>query len=345
MLQTGIISQSMMIPNISVIIPCYNEQDTITLLLDAIYQQTYPKENIEVLVIDGLSTDGTRVSIVKFMETHPDILIKTIDNPERIIPVALNKGIKAASGEIIIRLDAHSIPQRDYLERCVCALQDNKAENVGGIWVIKPGADNWIARGIARAASHPLGVGDARYRVGGEAQYVETVPFGSFYKSLFNRVGYFNENLLTNEDYEFNQRIRQSGGKIWFDPSIKSIYFARKTYGELAKQYWRYGYWKAKMLLQNPHSLRWRQAVPPLFVISILLGIILSIFYQETLILVIGELTVYLGILILVAAREAKKTHDFSLIFGMPIAMMIMHVCWGISFLWSMFTNYGKSTD
>lgn len=332
-------------PDITVIIPCYNEQDTITLLLEAIYQQTYPKEKLEVLIVDGHSTDATLANVTRFRNAHPDLNIRIIENPQRIIPVALNLGIKESTGEIIIRLDAHSIPYRDYIERCVFALQDKKAENVGGIWEIKPGGNHWIARAIAQAASHPFGVGDARYRVGGKAQYVETVPFGSFYKSLFSKVGYFNEKLLTNEDYEFNQRIRLNGGKIWFDPSIKSIYFSRKTLRELAKQYRRYGYWKAKMILQNPRSLRWRQAIPPLFVISILFWIILFFIYKKTLILLVSELTVYILMLLLVAVREAIKTKDYSLLFGMPIAMMIMHVCWGTSFLWSLFTNYGKSTN
>ncbi len=333
-----------MMPKVSVVVPCFNEQDTITLLLDAIYRQTYPRENMEVLIIDGHSTDETHLRIADFQKKHPELAITIIDNPKRIIPAALNKGIKAATGEIIVRMDAHSIPYPDYIERCVSNLQEKKAENVGGIWEIKSGIDNWIGRGIARASSHPFGVGDARYRVGGKAQFVETVPFGSFYKSLFDKVGLFNEKLLTNEDYEFNQRIRQSGGRIWFDPSIKSIYFSRKNYGELAKQYWRYGYWKAIMLLKDPRSLRWRQAIPPLFVISLVFWIILSIFYQKTLILLIGEITVYLFLLLFAAANEAKKSKDYSLIFGMPVAMMVMHTCWGIAFLWSLFTNYGKST-
>ena len=332
-------------PKISVVIPCYNEEDTITLLLEALYQQTFPKEFLEILIIDGVSSDNTINQIKWFTRNHSDLNIKVISNPERIIPVALNKGIQASTGELIIRLDAHSQPYPDYIERCVLDIQNIRADNVGGIWEIKPGNDNWVGKGIARASSHPLGVGDARYRVGGEAQYVETVPFGCFNKKLFEKVGFFDEKLLTNEDYEFNNRILKSGGKIWFDPTIKSIYYSRKTFRELANQYWRYGYWKGKMILKNPATLRWRQVIPPLFVLSLLLWLVLSFFDHNFLILLTLEITLYLLALLVIAAIEAIKNHDSSYSFGMPIAMIIMHVCWGTSFVWSLITNYGKSKD
>jgi len=207
---------------------------------------------MEVLIADGLSEDGTRDVIAEFQTKHPDLQVHVLENPNRIIPAALNVGIAAAQGEYILRMDAHAIPRPDYVARCVEVLQARQAENVGGVWEIQPQNESWIARSIAAAAAHPIAVGDAGYRIGSQAGYVDTVPFGAFRRELIERIGLFDERLLTNEDYEFNTRIRQSGGRIWLDPQIRSVYFARGSLSDLAKQYWRYGYWKAQMLKRYP---------------------------------------------------------------------------------------------
>ena len=233
---------------VSLIVPCYNEQDTIRLLLSALKDQTYPLSQMEVIVADGNSTDRTREVIHAYKRDNTELPINVIDNDNRTIPAGLNTAISAAIGEYIVRLDAHSMPDRHYVQRCYEALEQEKGENVGGIWEILPGAQSGVARSIAIAASHPIGVGDARYRHTERAGYVDTVPFGAFRRDLIDRIGPFDETLLTNEDYEFNARIRNSGGRIWLDPSIRSKYFSRATLTSLVEQYWRYGYWKAKML-------------------------------------------------------------------------------------------------
>ncbi len=329
-------------PLVSVIIPCYNEQETIASLLEAIDQQTYPSERIEVIIADGMSTDNTCQRIEEFISQHPGFIVQVIENPERIIPKALNRAIDHARGEVIIRLDAHSLPYPDYIERCVAALESKKGDNVGGMWEIEAGDQTWLARSIAIAAAHPLGVGDARYRVGGKAQYVDTVPFGAFWKVLFERLGNFNENLLTNEDYEFNTRIRLSGGKIWFDPQIRTKYLARKNLRELFKQYWRYGFWKAKMVQMYPKTLRWRQLLPPLFVFSLLAGIVLSPFLWLARYWVGIQLGVYVLVLGLIALREAFHRKQVAILLGLPISIATMHIAWGTAFLWSMITPNGK---
>lgn len=329
-------------PIVSIIIPCYNEQETIASLLTAIYQQTYPLKLIEVIVADGNSNDNTLQVIETFIADHPELAIRIIENPERIIPKALNRAIDAAQGEIIVRLDAHSLPNQDYIAKCVAALEQKLGENVGGMWEIEAGAETWIARSIAVAAAHPLGVGDARYRVGGKAQTVDTVPFGAFWKSLFERIGKFNENLLTNEDYEFNTRIRLNGGKIWFDPEIRTKYFARKNLGELARQYWRYGYWKAKMLLIYPKTLRWRQLLPPLFVLSLLVLLCLSLFISPARYLLLFVVGAYLLVLFGIGFQEALRRKQIYLFVGLPLSMATMHLAWGSAFLWSIVTAHGK---
>ena len=198
-------------PSVSIIIPCYNEQDTIRKLLEAVYAQTFPRADLEMVIADGMSTDGTRAEIAAFADAHPDLHIAMADNPAQSIPSALNCALKEAQGEIIVRLDAHSVPYPDYIERCVADLQAGLGENVGGVWEIHPGAPTWVAQSIAVAASHPLGVGDALYRHASKASQVDTVPFGAFKRELLALIGFFDESLLTNEDYEFNTRIRQVG--------------------------------------------------------------------------------------------------------------------------------------
>ncbi len=209
--------------SISIIIPCYNERTTIQLLLGAIRDQTYPSEDLEIVIADGMSTDGTREAIRAYASDHPEMNISVVDNPKRIIPAALNTAIRHARGGTVIRLDAHAAPERDYVERCFKTLERTGAANVGGLWVIKPGGEGWVARSIAVAASHPLGAGDARYRISGDEGPVETVPFGAFQRAWLKRVGDFDETLLTNEDYEFNTRLRKAGGIVWFTPSIRSV--------------------------------------------------------------------------------------------------------------------------
>ena len=327
-------------PKVSIIIPCYNEEATIRHLLDSILAQTTPREQMEVVIADGLSADSTRMMIAAFQQEHPDLSVRIVENSVRTIPSGLNLAIKSASGEMIIRLDAHSAPIPEYVARCVDALESGKGANVGGVWETKPGAQTWVAESIAAAAAHPLGVGDAMYRLNAKAGAVDTVPFGSFRRSLIEKIGAFDETLLTNEDYEFNTRVRQSGGVVWLEPSIRSVYFARSTFGALARQYWRYGFWKWRMLACYPSTLRWRQALPPLFV-AVLIGLgMLSAWFVLARIIIAVQITLYLATLIFAGLISAVKKQKSILIFGLPLAIVTMHISWGSGFLWSMATHW-----
>jgi succinoglycan biosynthesis protein ExoA len=323
-------------PSVSIIVPCYNEKDTIGKLLDAIYAQTFPRADLEVVIADGMSTDGTRAQITAFAESHPDLHIAVADNLARSIPASLNCAMREAQGEIILRLDAHSMPYPDYIERSVANLEAGLGENVGGIWEIHPGARTWVAQSIAVAASHPLGVGDALYRHTDKAALVDTVPFGAFKRELLALIGFFDESLLSNEDYEFNTRIRKSGGRIWLDPSIRSVYFARPTLAKLARQYARYGFWKWRMLRRYPETLRWRQGLPPLFVLSLIVGAGLAVFLPVFRGLLAAEISIYLAALAAVGLQAALGQKKLHLFFGLPIAIATMHITWGAGFLWSM---------
>jgi glycosyltransferase involved in cell wall biosynthesis len=328
-----------MSPLVSVIIPCRNEEKTIHRVLDALHHQSFPLEEMEVVIADGFSTDNTRSSIQNFSQTHPELKVRLVDNPKQIIPAGLNTAIKAAVGEIIVRMDAHSLPEPDYIQRSVAALQAGIAENVGGVWNILPRDNSWIARSIAAAAANPLAVGDALYRFTDKAEYVDTVPYGAFKRALFDKIGLYDETLLANEDYEVNTRIRQAGGRVWLDPAIRCAYFARPTLKALAKQYWGYGFWKAQMLKRYPKTLRWRQALPPLFVLGILFLAVLGFFWKPAWIALGVGLALYLMIQLVPALRIAKKQNDISLALGIILATLTMHFSWGAALVVGLISN------
>lgn len=328
---------------VSIIIPCYNEERTITQLLAGLYLQTYPRNFVEAIIADGLSTDKTRSKIAEFQNLHPDFSVTVIDNPHRTIPAGLNAAIRAARGKYIIRLDAHSVPSVDYIERCVEGLEKDLGDNVGGLWNIQPGENGWVARSIAKAASSRLGVGDAHYRLNSRSGEVDTVPFGSFNRDRLIQLGGYDETLLANEDYELNTRIRLTGGKVWLDESIKSTYYARSTFTGLANQYWRYGFWKAQMIKRYPGTIRWRQILPPAFILALLVSLILSFFGSLFIFLCFAILGTYLFVLAAFGSFIAMKDRDPAFIMGVPCAISIMHSCWGSGFLLGLVSNPKKS--
>ena len=196
--------------------------------------------------------------------------------------------------------------------------------------------DQSTARGIAVAAAHPLGAGATRYRVGGSAGVVDTVPFGTYQRSWLPRVGSFNEKLLTNEDYEYNVRIREKGGVVYFDPRIHSIYLARGSLQALARQYFRYGYWKAQMLQLYPRSVKVRQLLPPVFTSSVILLIILSLFWPFARVLLGSEIAIYIGVVLASAILPAWTKKEATLLLSFPLAIGVMHISWGTGFLWNL---------
>ena len=221
---------------------------------------------------------------------------------------------------------------KTYVERSIQALRDGRGDNIGGVWLIEPGGEGRIARAIALAAAHPLGVGDAFYRFATEAGEVDTVPFGAFRRSLVDEIGGYDESLLTNEDYEFNARIRQRGGKVWLDPQIRSVYFARSTLGALSRQYYRYGYWKWRMLKRYPGSLRYRQALPPLFLLSLIVLALIAPFWWMATVGLLAEVVLYIGTMKVASIPLARKKKDVWLITAVPLAIATMHLSWGCGF-------------
>ena len=320
-------------PRVSVIVPCYNEEKTIRLLLDAVSRQTFPNHDMEVVVADGMSEDDTLQKIEAFRRQNEGLVVRVIENPDQAIPAGLNRAIEAARGEFVIRLDAHSVPHPEYVARCVAGLEQRKGDNVGGVWKIVPSQSTWIARSIAAAASHPFAVGDAKYRYADRPGEVDTVPFGAFRRDYLLKLGGFDESLLTNEDYELNTRIRRAGGKLWLDPNIQVQYYSRSNLGQLARQYWRYGYWKAVMLRRYPGSLRWRQALPPLFVLGLLMLLVASFFLPAACWILLFAVIVYTGALLVSGLDITLRAKQFSQLIGIPLVIATMHLSWGSAFL------------
>lgn len=297
-------------PTVSVVIPCYNEERFIGKVLENLANQ-YSAERYEIIVVDGMSTDRTRASVAEFMRCHPEIAVRLVDNPARNIPTALNLGISEARHEIIVRMDAHSVPSENYVRRCIEGLRTDGVAVVGMPWRIRASDDSLAARAIALAVAHPFGIGDAKYRLlNSESQIVDTVPFGAFRKSLWREVGGFNEALLANEDYDFHYRVRQRGGRILLDTDGYSIYFARNSFKALAVQYFRYGRWKAQMLKRHPRSLRLRQLVAPVFVVALAA---------------------------LVAFKLSRQASDWRLLPMIVLTFPVIHTTWGSSFLTGLF--------
>ncbi|TAK12949.1 MAG: glycosyltransferase family 2 protein, partial [Anaerolineae bacterium] len=320
-------------PTVSIIIPCYNEEKTIGKLLAALHAQTTPHAEMEVVISDGRSEDATLAVIEAFRQSHPDLTIEVIVNPGRSIPAALNLAIARARGEFIVRLDAHSVPHPEYVANSLRLLQAGRGANVGGVWEIQPGADTWMAASIAAAAAHPLGVGDAKYRYTDQAGPTDTVPFGAFRKTLALEVGGFDESLLANEDYEFNTRLRRAGQVVYLDPSIRAVYYARPTLKALWTQYARYGFWKTRMLKRYPGTLRWRQALPPVFVAGLLGGALLFPWLGALRGLYGLAVVSYALALLTAGALLAIRRRKWQLALGVPLAIATMHLAWGGAFL------------
>jgi GT2 family glycosyltransferase len=291
-----------------------------------------------VVIADGMSTDKTRDAIEVFADNHKELNIRVVDNPKRHIPAALNTAINASTGQYIVRLDAHCIPERTYVARCIAHLKNDTAENIGGVWIIEPGDTTPIARAIAVAASNVIGTGNAAYRqAGSDEGFSDTVPFGSYKRSLFDKIGPYDERLLSNEDYDLNVRIRKAGGQVYLDPNIQCIYFARTTLKSLAKQYWRYGFWKVKMLSKYPDSIRWRQALPPLFVLSLAVLLSISIFMPVCLLLTAALLSLYLAMVaISVVIDKRSENLTFMEKILSTAAVITMHFSWASGFLVSL---------
>ncbi len=319
------------LPLISLIVPCFNEEKYISRCLDSIIANNYPKDKIEILVIDGFSRDKTREIIKDYINKYS--FIKLLDNPKIIQPTALNIGIKSAQGDIIIRLDAHSYIAPDFILKSLEYLSKIDAVCVGG--PIETVGKGFIGKVIALVLSSAFGVGGSKFRTSKKAGYVDTIAFGAYRKEIFSKIGFFDENLTRSEDNDFNYRVRKAGGKIFMTPDIKVYYQAPGTLKKLLKQAFNNGWWNVKTLfLEKKACLSWRHFIPFFFTTGILLSAILIIWipFLKSILIFILILYVILACLgsILVIKQKRGELYYIPLL---PLLFFIYHFIYGLGSL------------
>jgi GT2 family glycosyltransferase len=252
-----------------------------------------------------------------------------VDNPARIVPTALNRGIQMARGEVIVRVDGHTVIAPDYVSRCIAALRETGADNVGGL--MHASAESRVGQAIALATSSPFGVGGARFHYASEPGWVDTVYLGAYRREVFERIGGFDEELVRNQDDEFNFRLTRAGGKIWLDPQIRSAYSSRATLRALWRQYFEYGFWKVRVIQKHGRPASVRHLMPALFVMALAGGTLLSLVTREPLWLALVVVPYTLGALgasALVAARNGWRYLPV-----LPLVFWTLHLAYGIGFL------------
>lgn len=327
-------------PLVSVLLPVRNEALYIKQCLQAVFDQTYPIDKIEILIADGMSTDSTRELILKLMQ-H-DNRIKIFDNFGKIVPIGLNILIPEAKGDVIIRVDGHTRIAPDYVNQCVLALSVSGADNVGGRMIAM--GSNPFGEAVAVATSIPFGIGGGRFHHSEKMEWVDTVYMGAWYKDLFRKIGLFDEELVRDQDDEFNYRLRALGGKILLSPLIKSVYSVRSKPRTLWKQYFQYGFWKVRVLQKHPRQMSLRQFIPPLFVLSIWLAFLLTLFLSWGWLFLVGLLGAYL-LANLSASYLAAKGKNFRTFCLLPPTFTIIHISYGLGFLLGLIKLWNRWKD
>src|SRR5215813_2956741 len=260
---------------VSIVMPIRNEEGYVAAALQSLVDQNFPASAIEIIVVDGRSSDRTRDIVQEFARKYPSV--RLLDNPAGIVPTAMNIGIRAARGDVIIRADGHNIYQQDYAANCVKYLEQTGADNVGGPILTVAADGTFGARLVAAILSSPFGVGNSKFRTSREEGFVDTVPFGAFRRELFDRVGLYNEKLVRNQDVELNGRIREAGGKIYLAPVLMTRYHPVKTFPGLLKHAFNTSKWNVFTLCENGRSLRLRHLTPAFFVV--LVGLLIVAFF------------------------------------------------------------------
>lgn len=326
-------------PDVSVVIPCRDEAEFIEELLDAVRAQDLSPA--ETIVVDNGSSDASVAIVEAYATRHPGMRIAVMHCARPGAAAAMNTGIRAAAGDVIVRIDGHSIPRPDYIRRAVAHLAEPKAGVVGGVWEIVPGANTLRARAIALAVQSRLGSGGAAYRHGDAVtapRDVDTVPFGCYSRALWKSLNGYDDDLLVVEDGDFNYRVRQAGYRVILDPEIRCTYFPRRRMRTLGRQYLRYGWWKIPMLLRHPGAVRLRQLVPLGFVTTLVLLSVASIWLPVARTALAALLVVYAAAIAGSALAIARRGGDLRL--GLPVAaaFVIIHLAWGLGGLTHLLT-------
>ncbi len=262
---------------ISVIVPIRNEKQFIRATLDSIIQQNV-HEATEILVADGMSTDGTREILQEYYSKNPSIIL--VDNPEKIVPNGFNRALSIAKGNVIIRIDGHAIMKPSYINQCLKVLEKTGADCVGG--PIINVSNGIVGESINIAQSSKFGVGGVKFREEIiEGEFVDTLAFGAYKRDVFKNIGGYDQELIRNQDDEFNFRLIQSGGRIWLDPSIQSLYYPRTSLCKLFKQYYQYGFFKIRVIQKRKGLASFRHVIPLIFILSLSSSFFYYFIYQD----------------------------------------------------------------
>jgi len=301
---------------VSVVIPCRNEEKFISKCLDSIIRQDYLEENLEVLVVDGMSEDKTRDIVKSYIKTYP--FIKLLNNFRKIKAVALNIGIKSLRGDYILIIDAHSACQKDYISKCIYYSKSYKADNVGGVIKTVPGENTLIAKAIAFCLSSFFGVGDSYFRTGsGGPRWVDTVFGGCYKREVFERMGLFNENLIRSQDMEFNLRLKRAGGKILLMPDIVSHYYSKSNLKDFFLHNIKDGIWAILPLKFTKIPLKLRHYIPLIFILTLPISIWL-----------------YIPVSLYFSFKIAFQQKDWRYSFIMPIVFGTRYIGYGVGSVW-----------
>ena len=318
-------------PHVSVILPCRNEAKYIRSCLESVVANDFPNDQVELLVVDGQSDDGTREIVFEISKHHP--WIRLLDNARRITPTGMNIGIQSAQGQIVIRMDAHTVYPANYISGLVGWLVRSKADNVGGILITRPANLTPKAQAIAFALSHPWGVGNAHYRIGAaEPKWVDTVPYGCYRREVFDRIGFYDESLVRNQDDEFNHRLIKHGGRILLVPEIMSFYTARESLRKLWMMNYQFGYFKPLAVRTIGAVMTARQLVPPAFVMSLALTASLAPWSYMMAVFFTAIVIAYAALNLSISTRAALERGVRCGLWSV-VVFPILHMSYGIGYL------------
>jgi succinoglycan biosynthesis protein ExoA len=323
------------LPFATLVIPCRNEEKHIAQCLESILANDYPKDRMEILVLDGLSEDRTPEIVLGYAERYEQV--RLVDNPERHIPAAMNVGIRKARGDTIIKMDAHSTYQSTHIRLCVAYQEMSGAENVGGFCRMSPGADTAIAKAIVLCMAHRFGSGNAKIKVGAsQPTWSDSAAFGCFKKELFSRIGLFDERLKSSSDMDMNNRIRAAGGRILLVPQIVVSYHADPTLKKFWKHNFADGVWTSYVMKFGSKAWSWRHWVPLAFVLSLLGSFVLAAFFPVFLWVSLGIAGLYAATSLAVSLQIALREKDFAQLLPLPGVFAVRHFAHGIGALFGL---------
>ncbi len=315
---------------VTVIVPMRNEEQRIGPCLDSILANDFDHEQLEILVVDGCSTDRSRsIVIERAARSH---FIRLLDNPARIVSAGLNIGIRNARGGIIVIMGAHAEYSRNYIRTCVHELETYNADVVGGMLETRPGGRGIVARSIALMSQHPFGVGGSAFRTQQESGYVDTVAYGAYRREVFERIGLFNERLTRNQDFELNARLHDSGGRLFLSEQIKAAYYNVPDFAHLVRQAFSNGYWLPPMWFAFPSSVRLRHAIPVAFVGLLVASLILAPFHELAVVPGLVALVMY-TIAVTLAAGQIARRYSRKLVFPLIGVFFTHHIIYGVGTL------------